>query len=144
MTKLRVPIRGTVYELTEAGITTKYKRSLRGLVAWFKQYLCQHWNEDQTIDLHGILCHKCGWARTGKPEVKALSDRLPLEKSVYGGYRDTFCAKCLTHERLFKGGHSWSPDLCPCGEQDTITWEDMSLRQRRKAQTVYQESRAKK
>lgn len=50
---------------------------------------------------------------------------------------DIFCVKCLTHERYFEGGHSWTPALCPCGEEETISWKNMSLTQRLLGQKKY-------
>lgn len=74
--------------------------------------------------------------------------KLPIQKQypLYGrNYAtDTFCSKCLTHERHFTGGGSWSPDLCPCGCEDTIVWHKMSFFQRRKAQKVHDKNEAKK
>ena len=52
---------------------------------------------------------------------------------------DVFCSKCLSHERFFTGGHSWSPDLCPCGCEDTIVWHKMNIWQKRKARKKYTE-----
>ena len=78
---------------------------------------------------------------------------LPIQKQEHlGKYRansearDIFCAKCLTHERHFVGGHSWSPDLCPCGCEDTVVWYEMNAIQKLKAQIVYwkNEERRKK
>ena len=56
---------------------------------------------------------------------------------------DIFCVECLMHERHFKGGHSWSPDLCPCGCEDTIVWHEMGPIQKLKAQFVYYENEKK-
>lgn len=76
---------------------------------------------------------------------------LPIQKQTYLGAhradaeaRDIFCAKCLTHERHFTGGQSWSPDLCPCGCEDTIVWYNMSSIQRLKAQFVYWKNEEKR
>lgn len=77
MTELRSPVRGTVYELTEDGIVTKYKRSLPGLKAWFLQQLCQHPNHDQKVDDLGILCRKCGWARAPRRNWETAGDPRP-------------------------------------------------------------------
>ena len=75
-----------------------------------------------------------------------MTDKLPIQKQYDGvdlktrKYKyavDIFCFKCLTHEIYFEGGHSWSPDLCPCGCQDTMVWYKMSFLQRWKAQKVY-------
>jgi len=68
---------------------------------------------------------------------------LPIQKQQYGPAKDLFCAKCLTHERHFEGGGSWSPDLCPCGCEDTIIWHKMSLSQKFIAQKVYWENEEK-
>lgn len=60
---------------------------------------------------------------------------------------DILCARCLTHERHFEGGHSWSPDLCPCGCEDTVVWYEMNPVQKLKAQFIYyrnEEKRKKK
>jgi len=42
-----------------------------------------------------------------------------------------------TSERRFIGGHSRSPDLCPCGCQNVIVWHAMNWKQRRKARKKY-------
>jgi hypothetical protein len=63
--------------------------------------------------------------------------KLPIQRQWNGKGRDIFCDNCLTHERHFKGGGSWSPDLCPCGCEDTIVWHKMSILLRRGAQKVY-------
>ena len=57
-------------------------------------------------------------------------------KKMYKG-TDIFCSNCLTHENHFVGGQSWSPDLCPCGCEDTIVWYKMSTSQQREAQRIY-------
>lgn len=52
-----------------------------------------------------------------------------------------FCTFCFTSEKFFTGEGSWSPDLrfnCPCGCQDTITWENMTRGQRRNAADQYE------
>ena len=66
-----------------------------------------------------------------------MSNILPIQKQEYGSAKDIFCSKCLTHERHFINGQSWSPDLCPCGCQDTIFWKNMGWWKRYKAQKVY-------
>lgn len=68
---------------------------------------------------------------------------LPIQKqktygsNMYKDATDIFCAKCLTHERHFTGGGSWSPDLCPCGCKDTIVWYNMNSIQKLRAQHIY-------
>jgi hypothetical protein len=78
---------------------------------------------------------------------------LPIQKQRHwassnrdGKATDIFCAKCLTHERHFVGGQSWSPDLCPCGCEDMVVWYEMNAIQKLKAQIVYwkNEERRKK
>ena len=69
---------------------------------------------------------------------------LPIQKRQHGPARDIFCAKCLTHENHFREGHSWSPDLCPCGCQDTTVWYKMSFIQKIRAQRIYWENEQKK
>lgn len=54
-------------------------------------------------------------------------------------YTDIFCTNCFRHEDYFTGGGSWSPDLCPCGCEDTISWYKMTWLQRRKAVLKYRE-----
>lgn len=71
-----------------------------------------------------------------------IQKQHPLGEPEYA--TDTFCAKCLTHERHFVGGHSWSPDLCPCGCEDTIVWYKMSPVQKLKAQFVYYRNEEKR
>lgn len=68
-------------------------------------------------------------------------DKLPIEEFWNGKGRDIFCKKCLTHERHFTGGHSWSPDLCPCGCENTICWREMNVLKRIKAQNIYNKNR---
>jgi hypothetical protein len=63
--------------------------------------------------------------------------KLPIDINWDGKGWDIFCTKCLTHERHFKGGGSWSPDLCPCGCEDTIVWNEMNWIQRIRAQALY-------
>lgn len=72
-----------------------------------------------------------------------MSDKCPY-KNIYSScswmaakYVDAFCTNCWTHERFFTGGQSWSPDLCPCGCEDTTAWYKMSPLQRMKAQRKY-------
>lgn len=76
---------------------------------------------------------------------------LPIQKqrswsgaNPDGKATDILCAKCLTHERHFRGGHSWSPDLCPCGCEDTIVWYNMNSIQKLKAQLVYWKNEEKR
>jgi hypothetical protein len=76
---------------------------------------------------------------------------LPIQKQASwsgtnpnGKATDILCAKCLTHERHFRGGHSWSPDLCPCGCEDTIVWYNMNSIQKLKAQLVYWKNEEKR
>jgi len=69
---------------------------------------------------------------------------LPIDKDCMGKGRDTFCLNCLTHDRHFKGGHSWTPDLCPCGSEDTVNWKNMSINQKRKAQIIYNKNESRK
>lgn len=57
---------------------------------------------------------------------------------------DIFCARCYTHERFFTGGGSWSPDLCPCGCEDTVVWNKMNPIQRMKAKKKYKEMKKKR
>lgn len=52
-------------------------------------------------------------------------------------YNDIFCTKCFTHERFFSGGGSWSPDLCPCGCEDTTVWYKMDWLERAVARKKY-------
>ncbi len=66
-----------------------------------------------------------------------MAELIPYEKRPDGTYRDTFCTCCWTHERHFKGGHSWAPDLCDCGCEDTIIWEKMSWYQRSLARVMF-------
>ena len=64
-----------------------------------------------------------------------LQRRL-LEKDRY---TDIFCSNCLRHERFFTGGHSWTPDLCPCGCEDTVVWYKMTTIQKIKAKKKYKD-----
>lgn len=64
----------------------------------------------------------------------------PFNSSIGVGYNDIVCANCLTHERHFKGGHSWSPDLCPCGCQDTIPWYKLTECQKLEAIRKYNQN----
>jgi len=41
-----------------------------------------------------------------------------------------YCTNCWRPEKEFTGGGSWSPDMCPCGCQDTKVWKDMSFIER--------------
>lgn len=75
--QLRSPVPGTYFEVTEDGITTKYKRNLAGLRAWFVQYLCSHPNEYQKTDNYGIHCCKCGWARAPRRKWETTGDPRP-------------------------------------------------------------------
>jgi hypothetical protein len=59
-------------------------------------------------------------------------------KTIYKG-TDAFCSKCLRHENHFTGGGSWSPDLCPCGCQDTIPYYDLTEDQLITATKLYEE-----
>jgi hypothetical protein len=68
-------------------------------------------------------------------------DSLPIEKFWDGEGIDIFCKRCLTHERHFKGGHSWTPDLCPCGCQDVIPWKKMTILQKKNAQIIYNKNK---
>ncbi len=52
-------------------------------------------------------------------------------------YHQAFCSKCLRNVDWFKGGGSWSPDMCPCGEDDTIRWDDMTMLQRIRGVQIY-------
>ncbi len=70
--------------------------------------------------------------------------KLPITKQWDGRSVEIFCSKCLTHENHFEGGHSWSPDLCPCGCEDTTVWYKMGPFKRRKAQKMYDKNEAKK
>lgn len=63
----------------------------------------------------------------------------PYNKQPSGKYTDIFCTNCWRHERFFSGGHSWSPDLCACGCQDTSVWYKMGMLERRKARKKYKE-----
>jgi hypothetical protein len=62
---------------------------------------------------------------------------LPIQKQKNGKAKDLFCVNCLTHERHFTGGHSWAPDLCPCGCEDVIVWYKMNSLQKLRAQFIY-------
>ena len=64
-------------------------------------------------------------------------DVLPLYKTWNKKGRDIFCKKCLTHERFFIEGHSWTPDLCSCGCEDIIVWTKMNRFKKLKAQILY-------
>lgn len=70
---------------------------------------------------------------------------IPYQKRKTGWrtykYVDLFCANCLTHEDYFKGGGSWTPDLCPCGCEDTIVWYKMNGYQKIKALLKYKKSK---
>jgi hypothetical protein len=68
---------------------------------------------------------------------KNKMDTLPIENYWNDEGRDIFCSNCLTHEMHFTGGHSWTPDLCPCGCQDVIVWKNMNIFQRERAQIIY-------
>lgn len=63
-------LKGTRYEITERGVRTVYKVSLRGIAAWFRQSFCPHPHEDQKLihigepELTAQLCRCCGWARS--------------------------------------------------------------------------------
>lgn len=65
-----------------------------------------------------------------------MSSKLPFNKNYKKGV-DIFCKKCLTHERHFKGGQSWTPDLCPCGCEDVVVWWKMDIIQKVRAQKIY-------
>jgi hypothetical protein len=77
-------------------------------------------------------------------ERKIMSNKLPIQNQPDGRATDIFCSECLTHERHFEEGHSWTPDLCPCGCQDTTVWYKMSFLKRWKAQKVYNENEIEK
>ena len=66
-----------------------------------------------------------------------MSDKCPYELQPSGKYTDLFCTNCWTHWRFFTGGHSWSPDMCPCGCEDTSVWYKMGPIQRMKAKKKY-------
>ena len=61
----------------------------------------------------------------------------PYQKQWNGRYTDIFCINCWTHETHFKGGQSWSPDLCPCGCEDTTIWYKMNSRQKKLARGMF-------
>ncbi len=63
--------------------------------------------------------------------------KLPICVQADGKSRDIFCANCYRAERFFEGGHSWSPDLCACGCEDTLVWRKMGPIKRHRAQKKY-------
>ena len=58
---------------------------------------------------------------------------LPFQTTWKGEINEVFCTNCLRAEYFFTGGQSSSPDLCPCGCEDTIHWRDMDTIRRYKA-----------
>ena len=58
--------------------------------------------------------------------------------------RDSFCTNCWRHEKFFKAGHSWSPDLCSCGCEDTKTWYKMNIFDKLKADKKHKEDTKKR
>lgn len=41
-----------------------------------------------------------------------------------------FCPKCLIHDTFFKGGGSWSPDVCPvCKNYDVVLYKNLTFEQ---------------
>ena len=63
--------------------------------------------------------------------------KLPECIQSSGKSYDLFCTGCWRHERFFEDGHSWTPDLCACGCQDTTVWCKMGPIKRYKAQKKY-------
>ena len=63
--------------------------------------------------------------------------KLPVCVQASGKSYDLFCTGCWRHERFFEDGHSWTPDLCACGCEDTTVWCKMGPIKRHRAQKKY-------
>jgi hypothetical protein len=51
-----------------------------------------------------------------------------------------FCSICLTHEKWWTGGASWSPDRCPKHNEndgDCVHWKNMSVLKKKKAANLF-------
>lgn len=76
--------------------------------------------------------------RDGAPKKeKKMKKSLPLTTNTIGNGIDTFCAECFTHESFFVGGQSATPDICPCGCEDTVNWGEYSDKVRHLLQMIY-------
>ena len=63
--------------------------------------------------------------------------KLPECVQPSGKSYDLFCTNCWRHERFFEGGHSWTPDLCACGCENTTVWCKMGQIKRMMASRKY-------
>lgn len=88
-----------------------------------------------------------GWFRkifgVKKPVEKVEKKEKKIKYSIH--WRRSVCKRCLIEEHWFRGGGSWSPDLCPkCKQDDLVTFGNLSEKDKLKADKLYKDMWYKK